>query len=80
VVKYGYHKEIEQKAVAYKRSKMLRSDSKFEIALVDNNIWFCDYSPSRKGAEFIKILCKVNHVDLNQLIKLCNEHNWGYVI
>lgn len=71
---------IEEKALAYESGKMMRPDSEIEIDMFDDKIWLCDYSPSREGAECIEKLCNTEDINTNELIKLCDKHDWAYVI
>ena len=71
---------IERKALTYERGKMMRDDSEVEIDILDDGIWLCDYSSSREGAEFVEKICDTDDVDTDTLIKLCDKHNWSYVL
>ncbi len=71
---------IENKAISYERSKMMRNDSEVEIDILDQGIYLCDYSTSREGAEIVEKLCSINDINKNQLIALCDKHNWSYVV
>ncbi len=57
---------------------MLRNDSEVEIDIDESEVWLCDYSESRGGAEFIKKLCEKEDIDHKELIALCEKYNWCY--
>ena len=71
---------IEQKALAYEQGKMLRSDSEVEINLSEGLVWICDYSPSREGAEFVEAVCDASTVNTDDIVSMCDKHDWGYVL
>ena len=46
----------------------------------DNEVWLCDYSETRGGAEFVKMLCKEHDVKSSDIDKMCNKNNWAIVL
>ena len=60
--------------------KMMCSDSEVEIDIVNNEVWLCDYSENRGGAEFVKMLCKEHDVKSSDIDKMCNKNNWAIVL
>ena len=71
---------IEKTAREYESGKMLRDDSEVEIDVVDDEVWLCDYSESRGGAEFIKKMCNLNETTYDTIKSICSKHGWNYVI
>lgn len=71
---------IEEKGVAYEQGEMLREDSEVEIDECDGEIWLCDYSSVREGAEFIEKICNTDDIDMDKLEAMCFKHDWGYVL
>ncbi len=72
--------EIETAAQAYEYGKMLRNDSEVEIGITFGMVNLYDYSESRGGAEFVKEICSANDVTKDEIIELCNKHNWAYML
>lgn len=72
--------EIETAAQAYEHGKMLRNDSEVEIGITFGMVNLYDYSESRGGAEFVKEICSANDVTKDEIIELCNKHNWAYML
>ena len=72
-------KKIEKECQDYECGRMMRSDSEIEIDIVNEEVWLCDYSQSRGGAEFVKMLCKKNKIKTFDIEKMCNKNNWAIV-
>ena len=72
-------KKIEKECRDYECGRMMRSDSEVEIDVVNNEVWLCDYSENRGGAEFVKMLCKGHDIKSSDIKKMCNKNNWAVV-
>lgn len=73
-------KALIEKAEAYERGKMLMPDSEVEIDVFDGEVWLCDYSATREGAESIEKICDVDDIDLDEIRRICDDHNWSYCL
>jgi len=71
---------IEDKGITYEIGEMLAPDSEVEIDIQEGKVYLCDYSASRGGALQIEELCDEDDVDTEQLIRMCDSHDWSYVI
>lgn len=72
--------KIEKECRDYECSKMMWPDSEVEIDIVNNEVWLCDYSKTRGGAEFVKMLCKEHDVKSSDINKMCDKNNWAIVL
>ena len=72
--------KIEKECRDYECGKMMWSDSEVEIDIVNNEVWLCDYSKTRGGAEFVKMLCKEHDIKSSDIDKMCNKNNWAIVL
>ena len=72
-------KQIENTILAYEADGLMREDSEIEIDIQDDEIWLCDYSKSRGGAEFIKKLGDTTEINVKEILKLCDDYDW-YIV
>ena len=72
--------KIEKECRDYECSKMMWPDSEVEIDIVNNEVWLCDYSKTRGGAELVKMLCKEHDVKSSDIDKMCDKNNWAIVL
>ena len=72
--------KIRTKAYEYEKGKMMRDDSRVEIDDFDGEIWISDYSPSRKSAEPIEMICTEDDVNIDELVKMCEDEGFMYCI
>lgn len=67
-------------AQEYERGKMLRDDSEVEIAIIEKEIWVCDYSECRGSAEPVVKVCEDKELSREDIINICDEHEWTYCL
>lgn len=67
-------------AEEYERGKTLRDDSEVEIAIIEKDIWVCDYSEIRGSAVPVVKVCEAKELSREDIINICDEHEWAYCL